>query len=327
MPRREFRSSDLLQPAGIQFRGQGRCARHRRAGDRGILSVRLCRGPSGSCAGMLKVHYPELFRGDPNWAPRANAIAAKCFELVSFLVDVLGIKTSEARFEGEVTYHDACSGLRELGIKTQPRALLATVSGLTLKEMPDAEICCGFGGTFRVKYPEISNAIVTKKAATNLRIRHFFQGQTRHSCEQRARLRLDAKLQSLATNVVVKSPHLRSRLRCLPLGIDARRGSKHSPNIKPHPARMYTHWDHLPDTGTFNMPASAADEVATCRMPKLPHHLGNGLCPRLNAGWPQQARTFGDPSKPRRTTAEGSARHVTKSTRCSCVLLRRRGAL
>jgi L-lactate dehydrogenase complex protein LldE len=121
--------------------------------------------PSGSCAGMLKVHYPELFRGDPNRAPRANAFAAKCFELVSFLVDVVGAKTSTARFEGDVTYHDACSGLRELGIKTQPRALLATVSGLKLKEMPDAEVCCGFGGTFCVKYPEISNAIVTKKTA------------------------------------------------------------------------------------------------------------------------------------------------------------------
>ncbi len=121
--------------------------------------------PSGSCAGMLKVHYPELFRGDPNWAPRANTFAAKCFELVSFLVDVLGVKISKARFEGDATYHDACSGLRELGIKAQPRALLATVTGLTLKEMPDAEICCGFGGTFCVKYPEISNAIVAKKAA------------------------------------------------------------------------------------------------------------------------------------------------------------------
>jgi L-lactate dehydrogenase complex protein LldE len=121
--------------------------------------------PSGSCAGMLKVHYLELFHGDPNWAPRANAFAGKCFELVSFLVDVLGVETSNARFEGEVTYHDACSGLRELGIKAQPRTLLTTVSGLSLKEMPDAEICCGFGGTFCVKYPEISNAIVTKKAA------------------------------------------------------------------------------------------------------------------------------------------------------------------
>ncbi len=121
--------------------------------------------PSGSCAGMLKVHYPELFQGDPNWAPRANAFAAKCFELISFLVDVLGVTTCKARFEGEVTYHDACSGLRELGVKAQPRALLAGVPGLTLTEMQDAEVCCGFGGTFCVKYPEISNAIVTKKAA------------------------------------------------------------------------------------------------------------------------------------------------------------------
>jgi L-lactate dehydrogenase complex protein LldE len=121
--------------------------------------------PSGSCAGMLKVHYPELFHGDPNWAPRANAFAAKCFELVSFLVDVVGVKACNARFEGGVTYHDACSGLRELGIKAQPRTLLTTVSDLKLKEMPDAEVCCGFGGTFCVKYPEISNAIVTKKAA------------------------------------------------------------------------------------------------------------------------------------------------------------------
>src|SRR5215468_10722153 len=75
--------------------------------------------PSGSCAGMLKVHYPELFHGDPNWLPRADAFAVKCFELVSFLVDVLGVKTCNARFEGDVTYHDACSGLRELGIKAQ----------------------------------------------------------------------------------------------------------------------------------------------------------------------------------------------------------------
>jgi L-lactate dehydrogenase complex protein LldE len=121
--------------------------------------------PSGSCAGMLKVHYPELFHGDPNWGPRANAFAAKCFELVSFLVDVLGVQACKTRFEGSVTYHDACSGLRELGVKAQPRTLLATVSGLGLTEMQDAEICCGFGGTFCVKYPEISNAIVTKKVA------------------------------------------------------------------------------------------------------------------------------------------------------------------
>jgi L-lactate dehydrogenase complex protein LldE len=121
--------------------------------------------PSGSCAGMLKVHYPELFRGDPNWQPRADAFAAKCFELISFLVDVMGVTASGARFAGTVTYHDSCSGLRELGVKVQPRALLATVAGLTVSEMQDADVCCGFGGTFCVKYPEISNAIVAKKVA------------------------------------------------------------------------------------------------------------------------------------------------------------------
>jgi L-lactate dehydrogenase complex protein LldE len=121
--------------------------------------------PSGSCAGMLKVHYPELFRGDPNWGPRADAFAAKTYELVSFLVNVRGVKSIEARLAATATYHDACSGLRELGVRQEPRRLLATVAGLTLKEMRDADVCCGFGGTFCVKYPEISAAIVAKKAA------------------------------------------------------------------------------------------------------------------------------------------------------------------
>ena len=121
--------------------------------------------PSGSCAGQIKVHYPELFRGDPNWLPRADAFAAKTFELVSFLVDVLRVSRVEAQFEGTATYHDSCSGLRELGVRVQPRRLLGTVHGLTLKEMHDAEVCCGFGGTFCVKYPDISTAIVGKKTA------------------------------------------------------------------------------------------------------------------------------------------------------------------
>jgi L-lactate dehydrogenase complex protein LldE len=123
--------------------------------------------PSGSCAGMLKAHYPELFHGDPNWLPRAAAFAAKTHELVSFLVDVLGVTRVDARLEATATYHDSCSGLRELGVRVQPRRLLGTVRGLTLKEMRDADVCCGFGGTFCVKYPDISNAIVEKKA-TNI---------------------------------------------------------------------------------------------------------------------------------------------------------------
>jgi L-lactate dehydrogenase complex protein LldE len=119
--------------------------------------------PSGSCAGMLKKHYPALFKGDFDWEMRATAFSAKVFELVSFLVDVRGVKSVEAGFHETITYHDSCSGLRELGIRTQPRQLLKTVEGLTLKEMQDADVCCGFGGTFCVKYPDISNAIVEKK--------------------------------------------------------------------------------------------------------------------------------------------------------------------
>ena len=121
--------------------------------------------PSGSCAGMLKLHYPELFQGDPNWRARADAFAAKTYELISFLVDVLRVERVNAHFSGTVTYHDSCSGLRELGVSAQPRRLLGTVQGLTLSEMRDSDVCCGFGGTFCVKYPDISNAIVGKKAA------------------------------------------------------------------------------------------------------------------------------------------------------------------
>lgn len=120
--------------------------------------------PSGSCAGMIRAHYPELFHGDPNWLPKAEALAAKTYELVSFLVDVLGVKAVEARFDGTVAYHDSCSGLRELGIREQPRRLLASVRGLRLEELPRRDVCCGFGGTFSVKYPDISDAIVGKKA-------------------------------------------------------------------------------------------------------------------------------------------------------------------
>ena len=120
--------------------------------------------PSGSCAGMLKTHYPELFEGHAAWMLRVQEFCAKTHELVSFLVDVLKVERVAAAFNGPVTYHDGCSGLRELGIKTQPRKLLGSVQGLTISEMHDADVCCGFGGTFCVKYSDISNTIVTKKA-------------------------------------------------------------------------------------------------------------------------------------------------------------------
>jgi L-lactate dehydrogenase complex protein LldE len=121
--------------------------------------------PSGSCGGMIAKHYPELFTDDPEWHGRAEDLGAKTFELISFLTDRLGVAAVDAAFEGTVTYHDSCSGLRELGIQTQPRTLLTTVAGLELKEMQDADVCCGFGGTFCVKFPDISNAMVTKKSA------------------------------------------------------------------------------------------------------------------------------------------------------------------
>jgi L-lactate dehydrogenase complex protein LldE len=119
--------------------------------------------PSGSCAGMIKAHYPELFKDDATWKQRADKLAAKTFELISFLVDVRGVTSVDAQLKVRATYHDSCSGLRELQIKDQPRQLLATVKGLDLIEMEDNEVCCGFGGTFALKYPDISNAMVQKK--------------------------------------------------------------------------------------------------------------------------------------------------------------------
>jgi L-lactate dehydrogenase complex protein LldE len=121
--------------------------------------------PSGSCAGMIKTHYAEIFAGEPDWSLRAERLAARTHELTSFLTDVLGVTPLPAAWQGSATYHDSCSGLRELGIKDQPRRLLGSVEGLDVKEMADPEACCGFGGTFCVKYDEISNAIVSRKTA------------------------------------------------------------------------------------------------------------------------------------------------------------------
>ena len=121
--------------------------------------------PSGSCAGMVKVHYPELFADEPATRAKAEKLAARTWELVAFLADVRGVKGVAASCARSVTYHDSCSGLRELGVKAQPRRLLASVDGLTFTELPGAEICCGFGGTFAVKYPEISGKMVSDKVA------------------------------------------------------------------------------------------------------------------------------------------------------------------
>jgi len=119
--------------------------------------------PSGSCGGMIRTHYPDLFRDEPVTLDRIRRLCAKTFELTDFLANVAGLREMPGAFEGTVTYHDSCSGLRELGVREQPRALLAKVPGLELVEMKDSTVCCGFGGTFSVKFGDISAAMADKK--------------------------------------------------------------------------------------------------------------------------------------------------------------------
>lgn len=119
--------------------------------------------PSGSCGGQIRVHFVELFRDHPDLKARIERLAYKTYELTDFLVNVAQVEGLRSTFAAHITYHDSCSGLRELGIKQQPRALLAQLSGVRLTEMKDCQQCCGFGGTFSVKYGDISGAIVDEK--------------------------------------------------------------------------------------------------------------------------------------------------------------------
>ncbi len=119
--------------------------------------------PSGSCAGMIRTHYADLFRDDPSMLRRAEALASRTFELTDFLVSVLELETVPGRFTGTITYHDSCAGLREMGVKEQPRTLLAKMPGVRLTEMAECETCCGFGGTFSIKFGEISTRLAENK--------------------------------------------------------------------------------------------------------------------------------------------------------------------
>lgn len=119
--------------------------------------------PSGSCADQIRTEYPGLLADDSSWHERAVALASRVYELTDFLVNVAKLDKLPGTYTGSVTYHDSCTGLRSLGIKEQPRALLAKLPDVTLKEMTGAEECCGFGGTFSVKFGEISAAITEKK--------------------------------------------------------------------------------------------------------------------------------------------------------------------
>lgn len=119
--------------------------------------------PSGSCVNMVRNHYPELFHNAPSWQQRARHLAGRTFELTEYLVDVLGVEDLGAQYHGKVTYHDSCHLLRGIGVKDQPRILLRRVAGINFVEMNDSDRCCGFGGAFAVKYPDISAAMAADK--------------------------------------------------------------------------------------------------------------------------------------------------------------------
>lgn len=119
--------------------------------------------PSGSCTSMIAHHYAELFRDEPRRLEEAHRLEPRIWEFSKFLLEVAGVEDVGARFEQVVTYHDSCHALREFGIKEGPRRLLGRVRGLTLREMEAVEECCGFGGTFSVKFPEVSGGMARTK--------------------------------------------------------------------------------------------------------------------------------------------------------------------
>ncbi len=180
-PRVGFAALSLLEAAGCVVevpRGQTCCGQpalnsgdHDGAATVAQRTIALLEGydavvvPSGSCAGTIRSHYPDLFPTGSDWRRRAQALADRTFEQFTYLADVRRWRPQGVALHATATYHDSCSGLRELGVKAQPRKLLAAVDGLKLAEMEGAEDCCGFGGTFCVKYPAISNAIVSEKTA------------------------------------------------------------------------------------------------------------------------------------------------------------------
>ncbi|HVB47497.1 MAG TPA: (Fe-S)-binding protein [Burkholderiales bacterium] len=167
----EAAGCEVLVPAGQTCCGQpgwnsGDRASARALAEKVIAEFEACDGlvaPSGSCAGMIRTHYKDLFPGEGAWLVRVEALAAKTYELTDFLVRVAGLESVPGDYRGTITYHDSCAGLRELGVKQQPRQLLAKMPGVTLKEMKDCEVCCGFGGTFSVKFGDISAAIADAK--------------------------------------------------------------------------------------------------------------------------------------------------------------------
>ncbi len=175
-----FAAAQLIEQAGYEVivpKAQTCCGQPAyNSGDAGDAKAIACQvieafdeldylvAPSGSCAGMIKAHYPILLADDPIWANRATSLSDKTYELTQFLHDVAHAATINTRWSTKVTYHDSCSGLREMSIKAQPRNLMNRVDGLSIIEADDVEACCGFGGLFSVKYPDISGNMVDAKA-------------------------------------------------------------------------------------------------------------------------------------------------------------------
>ena len=126
-------------------------------------STRYIVVPSGSCAAMMKVFYSDLFRDDPTLQERARALSSRVYEFSEFLVKILGVTDVGARFNGKITYHPSCHLLRELQVSAEPIKLLDNVEGAERVELAEAETCCGFGGTFSVKYPHISESMLEDK--------------------------------------------------------------------------------------------------------------------------------------------------------------------
>jgi L-lactate dehydrogenase complex protein LldE len=155
--------------------------------------------PSGSCTAMVK-HFHELFPEDEAWQKRADAVAAKTHEFTGFLVNVLKIDTVGAVGSGRITWHDACHGLRELGLKNEPRRLLKNVRGAEFVEMENADVCCGFGGTFSVKFPEISTAILDNKIEAIDKA----GADTVVSCDASCLMQISGRLSRLGSRVSTK---------------------------------------------------------------------------------------------------------------------------
>lgn len=156
--------------------------------------------PSGSCTSMVRHHYPQLFADQEDWLHRAQAVGARVFEFTEFLVDVLKITDLGTIYHGIVTYHDSCHLLRTLGIGRQPRELLSHIQGLTFREMEPSDRCCGFGGTFAVKYPDISTSMVAEKAARILET----GADTVVGCDLGCLLNIEGYLNRMGHSVKVK---------------------------------------------------------------------------------------------------------------------------